>query len=446
MLPYRIDFENDATATAPAQSVVIKDQLSLDFDWSKFELKELGFGDIQLAPPSGLQYYATVVSFEQNGKLFDVYIEVGLHSDTGEVFAQFQSVDPNTQLPPDVLTGFLPPEDGTGRGMGFISYVIQANAGLATGTEIRNIALISFDGQETIATNQIDPHDPAEGTDVTKEALVTIDAGAPSSSVNPLEATNYPSFIVTGVGADDAGGSGIGSFDVYVSDNGGDFTLWLDDAPQNLAVFSGEVDHTYTFYSVAKDNVAHIELAPVFADATTTTVAPPLPDYNSDNSVDAADYILWRKTIGTSGIELYSGADGDGDGTIDQDDFNVWKAHFGQTLPGAGSGTGAATESVEPLAPQPQAVVSQPVESAGNAQSPETHPPQTVVAESVAQLEHATADAILASLQDSEPNRAVESQRANAELLAPHSSLATSSRPAARAIQARYRHSRAPPR
>ena len=41
---------------------------------------------------------------------------------------------------PDVLTGFLPPEDGTGRGMGYFSYVIDPAANLPTGTEIRNVA------------------------------------------------------------------------------------------------------------------------------------------------------------------------------------------------------------------------------------------------------------------------------------------------------------------
>ena len=64
-----------------------------------------------------------------------------------------------------MLTGFLPPEDGTGRGKGYIGYTVQPKAGLPTGTEIRNVALISFDGQTIIATNQIDPQDPAAGTD-----------------------------------------------------------------------------------------------------------------------------------------------------------------------------------------------------------------------------------------------------------------------------------------
>ena len=53
------------------------------------------------------------------------------------------TIDPSSGLPPDVMTGFLMPEDGTGRGQGFISYI--ARPGTPTGTEIRNIGQIQFD-------------------------------------------------------------------------------------------------------------------------------------------------------------------------------------------------------------------------------------------------------------------------------------------------------------
>ena len=122
-----------------------------------------------------------------NNQTFDVEIELGLNVDTGQVYAHFLSIDPNTQLPPDVLTGFLPPEDGTGRGMGFFSYIVQPKAGLTTGTQIRNVALVTFDLQQpSIATDQADDHDPSKGVDPNKQALNTIDAGPPTSSVAPL--------------------------------------------------------------------------------------------------------------------------------------------------------------------------------------------------------------------------------------------------------------------
>jgi hypothetical protein len=68
-------------------------------------------------------------------------------------------------------------------------------------------------------------------------------------------------------------------------------------------------------------------------------------DYNLNGVVDAADYVMWRKTLGTTGLPAYSGADGDGDGTVDADDCDVWEANFGEAS--SGSGGGQATASVD---------------------------------------------------------------------------------------------------
>lgn len=59
-------------------------------------------------------------------------------------------------------------------------------------------------------------------------------------------------------------------------------------------------------------------------------------DFNRNGTVDSADFVLWRKTLGTAAT-IYTGADGDGDGVIDQDDYAVWRGHFGETAPVAGS-------------------------------------------------------------------------------------------------------------
>ena len=59
------------------------------------------------------------------------------------------------------------------------------------------------------------------------------------------------------------------------------------------------------------------------------TIEVGLPgDYNGDGRVDAADYGVWRDTIGSL-QEL--AADGDGSGQIDQADYEIWRANFGQT-------------------------------------------------------------------------------------------------------------------
>jgi hypothetical protein len=51
-------------------------------------------------------------------------------------------------------------------------------------------------------------------------------------------------------------------------------------------------------------------------------------DYNFDGVVDAADVVVWRKTLNSS-TDLR--ADGNGDGVVNQDDRQVWRANFGRT-------------------------------------------------------------------------------------------------------------------
>jgi hypothetical protein len=57
-------------------------------------------------------------------------------------------------------------------------------------------------------------------------------------------------------------------------------------------------------------------------------------DYNNDNRVDAADYTVWRDTLGsTSPLD----ADGDDSEVVDAGDYGVWRATYGAALGGSGS-------------------------------------------------------------------------------------------------------------
>lgn len=117
-----------------------------------------------LSIPPGIQDYRATVSVTDNGVTFDVTINANLNYQTRQLTVKFQSIDPSTQLPPSVLSGFLPPEDGTGRGKGYVSYLISPEPGLPTATQIRNVASITFDAQTPIATDQVDDENPARGS------------------------------------------------------------------------------------------------------------------------------------------------------------------------------------------------------------------------------------------------------------------------------------------
>jgi hypothetical protein len=75
------------------------------------------------------------------------------------------------------------------------------------------------------------------------------------------------------------------------------------------------------------------------------------PDYNDDGTVDAADYTVWRDTLGQMGAGL--AADGNLDMVVNTLDYNYWKANFGTVFgsPGAGAGgLGGAGIVPEPTA------------------------------------------------------------------------------------------------
>ena len=71
-------------------------------------------------------------------------------------------------------------------------------------------------------------------------------------------------------GSDDPGGSGIGSYNIYVSDNGGPWTVWQQNTTATSAVYDGTNGHTYAFYSQATDNVGNVEAPHATADTSTT--------------------------------------------------------------------------------------------------------------------------------------------------------------------------------
>lgn len=65
-------------------------------------------------------------------------------------------------------------------------------------------------------------------------------------------------------------------------------------------------------------------------------------DYNRDGIVDAADYTIWRNTLGST-TQLQ--ADGNANGIIDEGDYLVWKTTFGRTTPW-GASAGAVVSAV----------------------------------------------------------------------------------------------------
>jgi hypothetical protein len=86
------------------------------------------------------------------------------------------------------------------------------------------------------------------------------------------------------------------------------------------------------------------------ANTSFVVTAPPpmgLPgDFNDDEVVDAADYVVFRANEGTN-FDLNGNGDetGGSAGVVDQADYDLWEANFGNT---AGSGSGSSAPIPEP--------------------------------------------------------------------------------------------------
>ncbi|MCE5264363.1 MAG: right-handed parallel beta-helix repeat-containing protein [Deltaproteobacteria bacterium] len=320
-LSYQIDFENLKTATAPAQIVTIRDTLSPHLDPTTFELAQIGFGDTLVPVPSGLKSFDTLVDYAYKDGNYDFTIQVQIKAwlEDGVFSVNFISIDPATGLPPqDVGIGFLPPENETGRGQGFVSYMIKAKPDLPSGTEIRNIADIRFDFGRTIATNQVDPEDPSKGTDPDKEALITLDSTAPASRVAALpETVSRRVFTLSWSGEDDAQGAGVRTYEIYVSTNGGPYLLWLTTG-ETSAVFTGKCGDRYSFYSLAGDYVGNQQQQPLGPFAT-VEIQTAGGDADGSGQVDMADLIAvlqGQSRIASDHLDASICADVNGDGRL----------------------------------------------------------------------------------------------------------------------------------
>jgi hypothetical protein len=80
-------------------------------------------------------------------------------------------------------------------------------------------------------------------------------------------------------------GSGVQDYTIYVSDNGGAFTPWLINTSSTSAQFTGEVYHSYGFYSIARDYVGNVEAGKQSADTSTSvskSLCGPIPPVLND--------------------------------------------------------------------------------------------------------------------------------------------------------------------
>jgi 6-phosphogluconolactonase (cycloisomerase 2 family) len=258
-LAYSIFFDNQPTATAPAQSVSVTDPLSPSVDAKTLVLGPIAFPNGVVNPPTiplSVSPFTRTVDLRPVTNLL-VKVNATLNTSTGVLYWTFQSLDPATNQPPtDPLAGFLPPGAEAS-----VTFTALPKSTVTTGTIIQNTATVVFDVNPPINT---------------PVWVNTIDNTKPTSHVSPLPATQTTYGVSVQWSGTDVG-AGIQDFTIYASDNGGPFVPWLTNTAGTQAIYSGVGGHTYRFYSIARDLVGNIENAKTAPEATTQVLVDTTP-------------------------------------------------------------------------------------------------------------------------------------------------------------------------
>jgi len=161
----------------------------------------------------------------------------------------------------------------------------------------------------------------------------------------PLGSSNSANFSSVVGGLTDAGAYVNSTSPYGTFDQGGNVWEWTEDSLlESRRVAGGSWFNMADFLSASAQNAT---LASSEANSLGFRVARVEPgllpgDYNMNGTVDAADYTIWRDTLGSTEDLRANGDDtGTSQGVIDQADYDFWKASFGQSA-GAGSANAAA--------------------------------------------------------------------------------------------------------
>jgi len=240
---YTIYFENQATATLPAQKVTVTDPLPSNLDWSTVQFTQVAFNNVTLNAPANSQTYTAKANVTTDPN--PVNVSAAINPATGVMTWTMQSVDPVTgAAPANPLAGFLPANNSANAGSGYVTFSVMPKAGLANGTTITNQASIVFDANAAIATNTV---------------INTLDTSSVTSAINPMSgSTTSTTFNVSWTGSDPTG-SGIASYNIYVSIDGAAYSLWLSATTLTSSTYTGAAGHSYTFVSVATNNVGTVQ-------------------------------------------------------------------------------------------------------------------------------------------------------------------------------------------
>ncbi|HDR14303.1 MAG TPA: hypothetical protein ENN79_02220, partial [Desulfobacteraceae bacterium] len=255
-LPYTISFENPADATEYVKRIRIQQEIDENLDVRSFLLGDIFLGDIQVHLPDYRASFSGDFDFvDELG--FVLRVTAGVDVMSGIALWTFTALDPETGLViEDPDRGLLAPnKDGSQAGK--VIYTIKPwpdyteGVSLTTGTEITASARVTYDGGT--------PKD-------TGTHRATLDMTAPVTSYQVqnlgVGATGRTTYRLTFAAEDDAEGSGVKDYSVYVSVDGGVWQTFKRRITETSVTYEAPAGSTAEFVVLAADNAGNVETAP----------------------------------------------------------------------------------------------------------------------------------------------------------------------------------------
>src|SRR5262249_27267312 len=140
VMNYKVDFENLAglgLGPAPVERVSVR--LDAGFDYASFRLGNAGFGGLAgktiVVPPDRTAYDNGGGGFYSDLGLYVQYT-AGIDPVAGLATFTFSTLGPDRQPPANAYVGFLPVNDGTGRGQGYVTFSIKPKTTITPGAAV----------------------------------------------------------------------------------------------------------------------------------------------------------------------------------------------------------------------------------------------------------------------------------------------------------------------
>jgi hypothetical protein len=198
--------------------------------------------------------------------------------------------------------------------------------------------------------DQFEPKPGLQGLTLAASGYVGI--GHPNDPLK-RQATNGPAWLVASVGFQTVRSAGTNPYYLQIGEAGmlhqGDATAAGTD------VVFGDLELPSTMYNAGDISKRHFTDANDRYDFEIIASDPMKQgDYDGDEHVDSDDFNYWRKSYGRS-VAAGAGADGNGNGTVDAADYIIWRKSL-LSIGGSGDSSGRGAEMRRADVPEPSSM------------------------------------------------------------------------------------------